>query len=74
MHVPSAGSSRVVLVRQSWAVLVAKAPVGTHGTIPALEPLAFSPQPFFLPAHGVLLCWPTAAHFQMLTDAFFSKA
>lgn len=74
MNVPSAGSSRVVLVRQGWAVLVSEAPVGTHGTMPALEPLGSSLQPFFLPAHGMLLCWPTAAHFQMLTDAFFSKA
>lgn len=47
MHVPRAGSSRIVLVRQGRAVLVAEAPVGT------LVPLGSSLQPFFLPTHGV---------------------
>lgn len=42
MHVSRAGSSGVVPVRQGWVVLVAEAPVGTRGTMPALVPWLLS--------------------------------
>lgn len=56
MHVPRAGSSRVVLVRQGWAVLVAKVSLGS------------SLQPFFLPTHGVAAS--LLAHCCLFPDAY----
>lgn len=39
MHVPGAGSSGAVPGGQGSPALEAEAPVGTHGTMPALVPL-----------------------------------
>lgn len=69
---PKGGESRVVPVRQGWAALVAEAPVGQCQPLCPWAPLCGLS--FCLHMAWLLLCWSTAARFQMLTDAFFSKA